>query len=144
MFVDVPDEIDLRMLKRLETPNEEELLPEGNEPKQLPEPNPDIVSQLQVMGFPELHCKKAALNSGTIVLLHRMMTSSHGSFSGNADPEAAMNWLLSHMDDPTLNEPLEPAGGGSGGPSVSEEAVVMLSSMGFTRDQVHLASFWWL
>jgi len=117
VFVDVPDEIDLRMLKRLETPNEEELLPEGNEPKQLPEPNPDIVSQLQVMGFPELHCKKAALNSG------------------NADPEAAMNWLLSHMDDPTLNEPLEPAGGGSGGPSVSEEAVVMLSSMGFTRDQ---------
>jgi uncharacterized UBP type Zn finger protein len=53
-----------------------------------------------------------------------------------------MNWLLSHMDDPDLDKPLEPSpsassGGASGGESVNEEAVMMLSSMGFTREQVN-------
>lgn len=45
-------------------------------------PNEDIVSQLVAMGFNYLHCQKAAINTS------------------NAGVEEAMNWLLSHMDDP--------------------------------------------
>ncbi len=149
VFVDVPEELDLSMLKGSGPQGEEELLPEGEEPKKAPEPNAAVVAQLQMMGFPELHCKKAALNSGTLgcclhgwpnELLDRR-THQKPSRPGNSDPEAAMNWLLSHMDDPDLDKPLEsssaaPSGGASGGESVNEEAVMILSSMGFTRDQV--------
>lgn len=45
-------------------------------------PNEDIVAQLVAMGFNYLHCQKAAINTS------------------NAGVEEAMNWLLSHMDDP--------------------------------------------
>lgn len=41
----------------------------------------EIVSQLVSMGFSNLHCQKAAINTS------------------NAGVEEAMNWLLSHMDD---------------------------------------------
>lgn len=41
----------------------------------------DIVSQLVSMGFSNLHCQKAAINTS------------------NVGVEEAMNWLLSHMDD---------------------------------------------
>jgi len=39
------------------------------------------MSQLQIMGFPDIRCKKALLATG------------------NSDPEAAMEWLFAHMDD---------------------------------------------
>lgn len=42
----------------------------------------NIVTQLVSMGFNNLHCQKAAINTS------------------NAGVEEAMNWLLSHMDDP--------------------------------------------
>ena len=44
--------------------------------------NENIVSQLVSMGFNHLHCRKGAIK-----------TSNDGV-------EEAMNWLLSHMDDP--------------------------------------------
>ena len=47
-----------------------------------PVANEDIVSQLASMGFNYIHCQKAAINTS------------------NAGVEEAMNWLLSHMDDP--------------------------------------------
>lgn len=43
-----------------------------------------IVTQLASMGFNYLHCQKAAINTS------------------NTGVEEAMNWLLSHMDDPGL------------------------------------------
>ncbi|KAK9089519.1 hypothetical protein Scep_028601 [Stephania cephalantha] len=46
--------------------------------------NQDIVSQLANMGFNYFHCQKAAINTS------------------NAGVEEAMNWLLSHMDDPDV------------------------------------------
>lgn len=51
------------------------------EPAQ-PVASEDIVSQLASMGFNYLHCQKAAINTS------------------NTGVEEAMNWLLSHMDDP--------------------------------------------
>lgn len=47
-----------------------------------PVANEDIVFQLVSMGFNHLHCQKAAINTS------------------NSGVEEAMNWLLSHMDDP--------------------------------------------
>lgn len=44
--------------------------------------NEVAMGQLQAMGFPEIRCKKALLATG------------------NTDPEAAMEWLFAHMDDP--------------------------------------------
>ena len=40
------------------------------------------MAQLEVMGFPTLRCQKALLATG------------------NQDPEAAMEWLFGHMEDP--------------------------------------------
>lgn len=50
----------------------------------MPSANEDIVSQLVSMGFNHLHCQKAAINTS------------------NVGVEEAMNWLLSHMDDPGI------------------------------------------
>lgn len=56
--------------------------PEGEMESSQPTANEAIVSQLYSMGFSQLHCKKAAINTS------------------NVGVEEAMNWLLSHMDDP--------------------------------------------
>ncbi|OQD79523.1 hypothetical protein PENANT_c049G06754 [Penicillium antarcticum] len=65
----------------------EELLPEVDEPTAF-EPNPQLLDQLLSMGFPAVRCQKA---------LHA---------TGNSDPEAAMNWLFAHMEDPDIDEPV--------------------------------------
>ena len=53
----------------------------------MPVANEDIVAQLVSMGFNQLHCQKAAINTS------------------NSGLEEAMNWLLSHMDDPGISKP---------------------------------------
>lgn len=67
-------------------PNEE-FLPEVSENVTFV-PNPGVLDQLLNMGFPAARCEKA---------LHA---------TGNSDPEAAMNWLFAHMEDPDIDEPL--------------------------------------
>lgn len=49
-----------------------------------PSADEGIVAQLMDMGFPRVRCQKAALNTS------------------NTGVEEAMNWLLSHMDDPGM------------------------------------------
>lgn len=62
------------------------IAPEGAAESSQPVADEAIVAQLASMGFNQLHCQKAAINTL------------------NAGVEEAMNWLLSHMDDPgTLN-----------------------------------------
>ena len=56
-----------------------------------PTPDTAIVEQLLSAGFSDNACKRAALAVK------------------NADAEAAMNWLLSHMDDSDINNPLPSA-----------------------------------
>ncbi|CAI7639069.1 unnamed protein product [Penicillium glandicola] len=65
----------------------EEQLPDIEEPTAFV-PNPEALNQLMAMGFPAVRCEKA---------LHA---------TGNLDPEAAMNWLFAHMEDPDIDEPL--------------------------------------
>ena len=102
------------------------------------------MAQLEAMGFPTIRCQKALLATG------------------NSDPEAAMEWLFAHMEDPGLcivytelrnpltygylrlytdiDAPIQPQGsGGSGGPEPSAEQVSMLADMGFTPAQARKA-----
>lgn len=67
-------------------PNEE-ILPEVEETVTF-EANPGVLDQLLSMGFPAPRCEKALYATG------------------NSDPEAAMNWLFAHMEDPDIDEPL--------------------------------------
>jgi ubiquitin carboxyl-terminal hydrolase 5/13 len=73
------------------------------------------------MGFSENAGKRAALATG------------------NSDMEAAIAWIMEHMDDVDLNDPPVPAGPISEGPTFSAEAVMMLSSMGFAEAAVRKA-----
>ncbi|KAL2802289.1 hypothetical protein BJX63DRAFT_415456 [Aspergillus granulosus] len=66
----------------------EELLPDDGASDGCFQANADLLGQLLGMGFPEVRCEKALY------------------LTGNSDMEAAMNWLLSHMDDPDVDEPI--------------------------------------
>lgn len=59
---------------------------------QMPEFNTAAMSQLESMGFPTIRCQKALLATG------------------NSDPEAAMNWLFQHMEDPGMSHSSTRAG----------------------------------
>ncbi|KAK2747606.1 hypothetical protein FQN55_004960 [Onygenales sp. PD_40] len=69
----------------------EELLPEDSSTSQATAfvPNASALDQLLGMGFPEVRSKKA---------LHA---------TGNSDADAALNWLLAHMEDPDIDTPME-------------------------------------
>ncbi|KAL5706699.1 ubiquitinyl hydrolase 1 [Ranunculus cassubicifolius] len=95
VYVDVPDVIDISHMRSKGLEVGEELLPESGPGESTtaagagkPYANEDIVSQLASMGFSTLHCQKAAINTS------------------NAGVEEAMNWLLSHMEDPDINDPI--------------------------------------
>ncbi|BFG29347.1 hypothetical protein CerSpe_156210 [Prunus speciosa] len=121
VYVDVPDIIDISHMRSKGLQPGEELLPEGV-PGEEEEPNKpvadeSIVSQLVSMGFSHLHCQKAAINSS------------------NTGVEEAMNWLLSHMDDPDIDAPIS-----EGGQNVVDQSKVdMLLSFGFQEDVARTA-----
>lgn len=79
--------------------------------------NPDAMSMLQDMGFPPVRCEKA---------LHA---------TGNADGQAAMDWLIGHMDDPDIDTPMDVSGGGAGGSSAAAdpEKISMIGAMGISE-----------
>jgi len=98
----------------------EELLPEdanvGGAASTAFVPNEAALSMLEAMGFPRVRCEKA---------LHA---------TGNADAEAAMTWLFSHMEDPDIDAPLDlggsaPASGSSA--AADPEKIESLGNMGF-------------
>eukprot|EP00271_Cylindrocystis_brebissonii_P006504 TRINITY_DN19281_c0_g1_i1.p1 TRINITY_DN19281_c0_g1~~TRINITY_DN19281_c0_g1_i1.p1 ORF type:complete len:853 (+),score=178.72 TRINITY_DN19281_c0_g1_i1:93-2651(+) len=108
VLLDVPDELDLSSLRSKGglQPSEEELPEEdasvnrgagtdgaggADAPGPGPEEeNPEIVSQLVDMGFPRPRCVRAARNTG------------------NSGVEAAMSWLLEHMEDADIDDPIPP------------------------------------
>uniref|UniRef100_A0A7N6BP74 Ubiquitin carboxyl-terminal hydrolase n=1 Tax=Anabas testudineus TaxID=64144 RepID=A0A7N6BP74_ANATE len=138
--IDVPDTLDLSALLATGQQPGEELLPEVAPP---PLMTPDVevkapvlddstVSQLCEMGFPLEACRKAVY------------------YTGNTGIDAAMNWIMSHMDDPgvqrsrnlltNFSAPLVLPGCSSGPgttptESLSEEHLATIVSMGFSRDQ---------
>ncbi|PKA50764.1 Ubiquitin carboxyl-terminal hydrolase 14 [Apostasia shenzhenica] len=117
VYIDVPDIIDIGNMRSKGIQQGEELLPEKGSDIEMMQPahifpNEDIVSKLAVMGFSYLHCQKAAIKTS------------------NAGVEEAMNWLLSHMDDPDIDDPIH-FGPQVTGPLVDEESVATLISFGF-------------
>ncbi|KAF2268477.1 ubiquitin carboxyl-terminal hydrolase 14 [Lojkania enalia] len=122
---DEPFAFDAYMSKGLQ--GGEELLPEdtdtGGAPKWVP--NEAALSMLEAMGFPRVRCEKA---------LHA---------TGNADPEAASNWLFAHMEDPDIDTPMDfNAGSGSSGGSstaIDPDKIESLASMGFNAPQARQA-----
>jgi ubiquitin carboxyl-terminal hydrolase 5/13 len=88
-------------------------------------PNEAALSMLEAMGFPRVRCEKA---------LHA---------TGNADPEAASNWLFGHMEDPDIDDPVDfNAGSSSGGAAASvadPEKIEGLAAMGFNAPQARQA-----
>ncbi|KAL9080977.1 MAG: hypothetical protein Q9157_000387 [Trypethelium eluteriae] len=108
----------------------EELLPEDTDAGASGEasrfvPNAEALMMLEGMGFPRVRCEKA---------LHA---------TGNADAEAAANWLFQHMEDPDIDVPVDLGGGGEGsaaGAAVDDpEKMAMLESMGFSIPQARQA-----
>merc|ERR1712130_556116 len=94
-------------------PNETELPnePQGSAANNQPQPDAAIMEQLAVMGFGTNACARACLGVN------------------NSSAEAATNWLMEHMGDPDINDPL-PSGGNEGASEVNEESLAMLISMG--------------
>ncbi|KAK7207236.1 hypothetical protein BZA70DRAFT_270788 [Myxozyma melibiosi] len=120
----VPDEpFDLDQYISLGLQEGEELLVESDskaEAKFIP--NEGCMSMLEGMGFPATRCEKALYNTG------------------NADPDAAMNWLFAHMEDPDIDEPLKLESSGAGeSAEISPEGVAMLTDMGFSVAQAKKA-----
>ncbi|PFH34670.1 hypothetical protein BESB_067030 [Besnoitia besnoiti] len=74
----------------------------------------ELLTTLQSMGFSENASKRACVAAQS------------------SSPDACIDWLMSHMDDADLNDPLP-----SSSPSSSEadEAVAMICGMGFTVEQ---------
>ncbi|XP_063291263.1 ubiquitin carboxyl-terminal hydrolase 5 isoform X1 [Pelobates fuscus] len=82
-----------------------------------------VVTQLVEMGFPAEACRKAVY------------------YTGNSGAEAAMTWVMSHMDDPDFAHPLVVSGVSApssvivGGDPPSEEHIATIISMGFSQEQ---------
>ncbi|XP_010544251.1 PREDICTED: ubiquitin carboxyl-terminal hydrolase 14 isoform X1 [Tarenaya hassleriana] len=129
VYIDVPDIIDISHMRSKGLQPGEELLPDDVKsivngvthfcctvPEEemasvKPVANEEIVAQLVSMGFNHLQCEKAAINTS------------------NVGVEEAMNWLLSHMDDPDIDAPIS-----QGTSAVDESKVATLVSFGFSEE----------
>jgi ubiquitin carboxyl-terminal hydrolase 5/13 len=114
--VDMPFDLDLSLLRGHGLqPGEKELPDEVSKPKE-PTIDEDVVAQLVEMGFQANASRRAVITTG------------------NAGSEAAMEWIMQHLDDPSLNDPLEI--GNSSKPFIADpEALENVMCMGFTKEQ---------
>ncbi|XP_064384127.1 ubiquitin carboxyl-terminal hydrolase 5-like [Halichondria panicea] len=126
VLVDAPDTLDLSHLRGCGLqPGEVELPDGGDAPANQQEEKPveideGVVMQLVSMGFDLEGCKRGVFNTQ------------------NQGVEPAMNWILEHMGDPDFAAPFEPPkpqSKTSAGPPVSEDSIVIVMSLGFTREQ---------
>jgi ubiquitin carboxyl-terminal hydrolase 5/13 len=117
--IDVPDELDLSYLRGSGLQPGEELMSEESSVQV--DLNSEVVMQLAEMGFPVEACRKAVFNTN------------------NSGLEAATGWIMEHMGDPDFGDPFVPNVSGSARSAAnfvpSEDGVVAIMGMGFTRDQ---------
>ncbi|KAL6538376.1 ubiquitin-specific protease ubp14 [Orobanche gracilis] len=114
VYIDVPDTIDISNMRSKGLQTWEQLLPDSAAEDAGINANEDIVQQLVSMGFQHNHCRKAAISTS------------------NAGVEEAMNWLLSHMDDPDIDEPTAKAQ--KIAPFIDPSKVETLLSFGFEEE----------
>ncbi|OOF90746.1 hypothetical protein ASPCADRAFT_211661 [Aspergillus carbonarius ITEM 5010] len=111
--VEVDEEpIDLSPYISSDPEKDEELLPDIEAPGRSFKPNETAIQQLLAMGFPQPRSERALY------------------MTGNSDPEAAMNWLFAHMEDPDVDEPLDKVLANSPGDQQDPEKVAQLAEMG--------------
>ncbi|XP_029436237.1 ubiquitin carboxyl-terminal hydrolase 5 isoform X2 [Rhinatrema bivittatum] len=128
--IEMPEDLDIRQLRALGLQPGEEELPDMAPPPLLTPDEPkapmleeSVIIQLVEMGFPMEACRKAVY------------------YTGNSGVEAAMNWVMAHMDDPDFGSPLVlPGSSGPGSISTSaeppsEDGIATIVSMGFSREQ---------
>eukprot|EP00667_Euglena_gracilis_P003368 EG_transcript_3375 len=122
-LVDLPDDLDLEWLRSTGPKPGEDLLSDdaGASGPAVQQPDPTIVAMVMSMGFSENAGKRAALATN------------------NRNAEEAVNWVLSHMDDADLNDPVGPTPGRSAAAAVNPGQVAMLQDMGFTAQQATVA-----
>lgn len=118
------DKISLDRYKALKHPEGEDVEVDEEEGKS-EEPqftaDPEGISFLVSMGYPEVRAEKALFNTKN-------------------ELEPAINWILEHMDDADIDVPLNLSGGGKPKePAVSEEQVEQLAGMGFAPNAVRKA-----
>ncbi|KAL0320716.1 UNVERIFIED_CONTAM: Ubiquitin carboxyl-terminal hydrolase 14 [Sesamum radiatum] len=114
VYIDVPDTIDINNMRSKGLQPGEELLPDCAAEDDRLIANEDIVGQLGSMGFQYLHCQKAAISTS------------------NAGVEEAMNWLLNHMNDPDIDEPIGQVQ--KSAPYIDPSKVDTLISFGFDEE----------
>jgi ubiquitin carboxyl-terminal hydrolase 5/13 len=126
--VEMPLDLDLSVLKaKGPQPEDIEFPPDAVNNEEPPQPkvtiDESVVTQLMEMGFHSNACRKAVIATG------------------NSGAETAMNWIITHMDDPDLNDPIssQPGGGGNSNFVPNEEALLSIQSMGFTPAQAKKA-----
>lgn len=122
--VAVPEVLDLTSWRASPPADSEVLIPDGDVAplsSNSNTPNSEVVAQLSSMGFSEVAAGKAALATG------------------NSDPEAAMNWLLEHMEDPDINTPAPSAATPANASGANEEDIGTLMSLGYSKAQVERA-----
>ncbi|KAI4164815.1 MAG: hypothetical protein LQ342_001448 [Letrouitia transgressa] len=116
---------DLNIYKSAGQQDGEELLPDDAQAATGFVPNQAALSELEAMGFPRVRCEKA---------LHA---------TSNIDADAAMNWILAHMDDPNVDTPANLGSTSSSTAnatrSVNPESVEMLVAMGINAPQARKA-----
>ncbi|KAG0341734.1 hypothetical protein BG004_005923 [Podila humilis] len=106
---------------------DEESLPEdapgagGSGGSQGPTFDQASLEQLQMMGFPLIRCQKALL-----------ATNNQGS-------EVAMDWLIQHMEDPDIDDPIVSNNNSSAAAAANPEQIGQLADMGFTDKQAKKA-----
>ncbi len=132
-LVDMPERLDLNHLRGAGQQPGEQLQPDSGQqqppasaataappPQAAVVPDSSLVAQLVSMGFGENGCRRAAVATG------------------NSGVEAAMEWVLGHMEDADFDQPLpEPvsqAAAATAEPGEEEdpEKVAMLGGMGFS------------
>ncbi|XP_060679120.1 ubiquitin carboxyl-terminal hydrolase 5-like, partial [Hemiscyllium ocellatum] len=128
--VEMPEDLDISALRGTGLQPGEEELPELAPPPlvtpdetKAPVLDEGVVLQLAEMGFPVEACRKAVYNTG------------------NSGLEAALNWVMAHIDDPDLANPLVlpcasgPGSAVSASEPPSEDSIATIISMGFSREQ---------
>merc|ERR1719186_2020072 len=122
--IDMPEQLDLTSLRGKGQQEGEVNLPEEQSQQQVVNIDENIVAQLVDMGFAREGCRRAVFNTG------------------NSGVEAAMGWVMDHMEDSDFSSPFTPAGSKSGAAkqcTAGEEVIGMVMSMGFTREQAEMA-----
>ncbi|XP_066148328.1 ubiquitin carboxyl-terminal hydrolase 5 [Euwallacea fornicatus] len=119
VLVEMPDVIDISVLRGSGLQQGEELLPELESRPPTPQFDESVLLQLQDMGFPLQSCKRALYQTG------------------NSGAEAATAWIMEHIGDPDFSDPFVLPGTQStaGTFEPNSEALETIISMGFSREQ---------